>query len=75
MDADDIMLYNRIEKQIFCLMINDQIDVLESLAYSIDRKNKIIGMRDKIIQLTSLVRVIEENIFIHASVTGKRKWF
>lgn len=56
-------------------MNNEQIDVLESLAYSIDRKNKIIGKRGKIIQLTSLKRVIEENIFIHPSVTGKRKWF
>jgi hypothetical protein len=75
MDADDIMLPNRIEKQIFCLMNNEKIDVLGTLAYSIDEKNKIIGRRGKVIQSPSFKRVIEENIFIHPSVTGKKTWF
>jgi glycosyltransferase involved in cell wall biosynthesis len=75
MDADDIMLPDRIEKQIFCLMNNEKIDVLGTLAYSIDEKNKIIGRRGKVIQSPSFKRVIEENIFIHPSVTGKKTWF
>jgi len=75
MDADDIMLPKRIEKQISYLLNNEKIDVLGTLAYSIDEKNNIIGKRGNIMQLLSFKRAIEENIFIHPSVVGKKKWF
>lgn len=75
MDADDIMLPKRIEKQISYLLNNRKIDVLGTLAYSIDAKNNIIGKRGKTTQLPSFKKAIEENIFIHPSVIGKKIWF
>lgn len=75
MDADDIMLAKRIENQVSYLLNNGKVDVLGTLAYSIDEKNNIIGKRGKTIQLTSFKTAVEENIFIHPSVIGKKEWF
>ena len=43
MDADDIMMSNRLEEQLSFMNENPKISVLSCLAYYIGKKNKVIG--------------------------------
>ena len=75
MDGDDIMVKDRLEKQIVFLSSNPNIDVIGSLAYLIDRNNKIKGFK-KCIFPENLDEVIKfQGYFIHPTVMGKVEWF
>lgn len=66
MDADDIMLKTRIEKQVAFLKEHPDVDVLGSSAMLIDSKNTIVGSAD-------MSKI--DTRFIHPSIIGKKEWF
>ncbi len=67
-DADDIMLPDRLEKQLHYLEANPAVDVLSCWAYYINRKGKVIG---KLIHPTDLnseednKRYLQSNKIVH----------
>jgi glycosyltransferase involved in cell wall biosynthesis len=75
MDGDDIMINDRLEKQIEYLENNSSIDVVGGFAYVIDINNKIIGLRNSAPprDLNELIKV--QGYFIHPTVMGKIEWF
>ena len=66
MDADDVMMFFRIEKQVNIMLSDETIDVLGSSTMFIDSENNISGSRN-----------MSGNViaFIHPSVLGKTEWF
>lgn len=66
MDADDVMMFSRIEKQVKIMMSDETIDVLGSSTMFIDNENNISGSRNMSGNTIS---------FIHPSVLGKTEWF
>lgn len=76
MDGDDIMMPNRLEKQICFLENNPKVDVVGSSAIIIDSKNNIIGKTDsEVSSPTKVVDIINGKGFIHPSIMGKTEWF
>ncbi|MFK8302486.1 glycosyltransferase family 2 protein [Capnocytophaga stomatis] len=72
MDADDIMHPKRIEKQIQILEQYTDIDVLGTNAYTIDKDNNVIGLRNKVVNPEQLRQV---KGFIHPTIMAKTEWF
>lgn len=71
MDADDVMDKDRIKKQLEILEKDQNIDVLGTNTYIIDKNNKVIGIRNK----TKLNEIKKVNTFIHPTIMGKKEWF
>ena len=72
MDADDIMLPQRIEKQLNILQKYPEIDVLGTNAYTINDKNEVFGIRFKQEKGVE-IRTVEG--FIHPTIIAKTEWF
>lgn len=75
MDADDIMHFERIEKQIDFLQSNPGVDVVGSSYYAIDQNNEIVGFRKVNSKLLSANNILKNGCFAHPSVMGKLDWF
>ena len=75
MDADDIMHFERIEKQVAFLQRHLDIDVVGSSYYAIDENNHIVGLRDVKSEPKNTVDILINGCFAHPSVTGRLKWF
>ncbi|GAA4205101.1 hypothetical protein GCM10022289_24080 [Pedobacter jeongneungensis] len=76
MDADDIMMLDKLEKQVKCFEEYPEIDVVATAAYTIDEQNNVIGIRDiHSIQIRSGRDVIKSSILIHPTVMAKKSWF
>lgn len=76
MDADDVMDSCRIEKQIFFLEEHPETDVVGTSAVIIGEDNEILyGMKGRMTAPQKRSDVINGNIFIHPSITGKTAWF
>lgn len=74
MDADDIMLPDRIETQLQILESYSDIDVVGGGAYIIDVNNSICGMRDAPMQINTEA-ALKGSLFIHPTVMGRTQWF
>lgn len=72
MDADDLMLPTRIEKQFNTMQLYPEIDVLGTNAYSIDENNDIVGIRLNFMGDEKLAKVTG---FIHPTIMAKTEWF
>jgi len=75
MDADDIMLPDRLLMQVAYLHENQDVDLVGSAAYIIDENNNVISMRNSNKVRESISEVIKYGMFIHPSVTGRTAWF
>ena len=76
MDADDIMLPERLEKQLSIFNINSQIDVVATAAYTIDQNDNPIGVRDtEEIVLRNKKDVFKKSLLIHPSILVKKEWY
>ena len=75
MDSDDIMVPERLEKQISLLVRDTEVDLTGSSAYIIDEKNRITGIRMTSFKSVSLDNILKKGLFIHPTVTGRTKWF
>lgn len=74
MDADDIMLPNRIEQQVHFMTENPQTDVVGTAICIIDDYNQILGYR-KASHKKTQIDTIKGVAFAHPSVLGKTQWF
>lgn len=75
MDADDIMMPDRLKKQLHILESNENIDVLGGSAYLINNNNEILGIRESF-SPNSLRDLIEHGgLFIHPTIMGRIEWF
>jgi len=75
MDADDIMLPNRLEVQMTYLLKHPKVDVVGSAACSIDRDNHIIGMLSANPHPKSVMDVFNHRCFVHPTIFALRSWF
>ncbi|GGC28221.1 hypothetical protein GCM10011386_20320 [Parapedobacter defluvii] len=75
MDADDLMLPNRIAKQVDFLLKNPEIDLVDTGAYTINECGRPVGKRGIEVIDTHEKKVLKHALLLHASVLGKREWF
>ena len=76
MDADDVMDFERIEKQVNYLERHPEVDVVGSDVYVIDKDNNIIGKTNTRIASPKTVEdIFSGGQFVHPSIMGKRQWF
>jgi glycosyltransferase involved in cell wall biosynthesis len=76
MDADDIMLPERIQKQLEVFKKNSDLDVVATAAYTIDENDNPIGIRDtEAIDTTDSKNVFRKSLLIHPSILVKSSWF
>ena len=76
MDADDLMVTTRLERQIDYLLSHPDCDVVGSSAYIIDGDNNLTGLRggNPFVE-NGFLSVAHRGGFIHPTVTGRTAWF
>ena len=76
MDADDIMDYDRIRRQVDYLQTHPEVDVVGSMAYIIDKDNYVISKSNLVNDNPQTVEdILNGGGFIHPSIMGKLSWF
>lgn len=75
MDADDIMHFQRLEKQVVLLQQDLSLDVVGSSYFAIDDNNQIIGLWEAKSKPENVVDILKNGCFAHPSVTGRLEWF
>ncbi|MGE5558463.1 MAG: glycosyltransferase [Bacillota bacterium] len=75
MDADDMMHPHRLEKQVYYLEANPQIDIVSTAAYSIDEKNVPFGKRGNRKFKIDPYNIMNNKVIFHPTVTGRIEWF
>lgn len=74
-DADDLMHPDRLARQIACFDTDPMLDVCATGTYTIDNRNRILGVRRVPPLATTPVDVMRRNGPSHPTVTAKRYWF
>lgn len=76
MDSDDMMMPDRIEKQMNVLLEDTTIDVIDTAAYIINEKSEPIGIRgmDDITGWTKK-DVLTKGLMFHPTVIAKTAWY
>lgn len=76
MDADDIMIPQRIEKQVIYMINHPECDVVGSSAYIIDGNNRVTAIRmGNRFKEVGFISVLKFGGFMHPTVLGRTKWF
>lgn len=80
MDADDVMLPHRLERQVALLKAHSEADVIGSSAIVIDEEDKRIGWRGakwerEQSRRTGDLKYRKVRSFMHPTVLGKTEWF
>lgn len=75
MDGDDIMMPDRIEKQLRLLESDPKLDTCGGQAVVVDDDNRILGLRGRTDSAKSISDVFLRGRFIHPTVMGKTEWF
>lgn len=75
MDGDDLMHPERIQKQVSLFELNDNLDLVDTGAYSIDQNGKPLGIRGVGAIKTDELFVLKNAMLLHASIVGKKLWF
>ena len=75
MDGDDLMMPDRLEKQLEFLEEHPKMDVCGGQAIVIDDNNMILGKRGNQNPPTSRNQMFFHTRFIHPTVMGKTEWF
>lgn len=75
MDSDDLMMPERIEVQLSYLLANPKTDVLDSLMYSIDENNHVVGVRNLAPIADDPKAIVLATALNHATIMGKTEWF
>lgn len=73
MDADDVMHPERVERQLAILEQSAPSTVVGSAAYSIDSRNRVVGIRPE--KKKQMQGFAARHSFIHPTVTAPREWF
>lgn len=75
MDSDDVMLPERLEKQINEFVKNPKLDIVATAVYTIDENDKPIGIRDAFnIDLKSKKEILKKSLLVHPSILVKKEW-
>ncbi|PTT14000.1 glycosyltransferase family 2 protein, partial [Flavobacterium sp. HMWF030] len=76
MDADDVMLPERLERQLEIFENNKNVDIVATAAYTIDMNNNPVGIRDtEKFELRSYKDILKKSVLIHPSILVKTKWY
>jgi len=75
MDSDDIMLPNRIEKQVEYLENNSDVNLLGGGIICIDDKENDIGERFAPKIIKTAYQIFKGEIIFHPTIIGKTEWF
>ncbi len=75
MDSDDIMVQNRIEKQLNILLNDNTIDVVATGIYTIDEFNNPIGIRDIKPINNTIKSILEKKFIIHPTIMARKEWY
>ncbi len=76
MDADDVSLPNRLERQVSFLEQNREIDLVGTCAYEVDNKERILFEKRMPVKSSELPSfLVKRNPFIHPTVVFRRKFF
>ncbi|MNE02266.1 putative glycosyltransferase EpsE [compost metagenome] len=75
MDADDMIVPDRIETQLNYLLEHPEVDLVDSALYTIDEDNQVVGIRgmEPISYLPE--QIIVRSMLNHATIVGKAGWF
>lgn len=75
MDADDLMMPNRIEKQLEILTKND-VDIVTTGVYSVLNNLEIVGIRGTNYESVSFQDILSRKVGItHAALIAKKSWY
>jgi glycosyltransferase involved in cell wall biosynthesis len=75
MDSDDMMMPNKLQKQMDVLLNDKKIDVLDTAAYTIDENDKPIGMRGMAdLSTWNRKRTFKNVLLFHPTVMAKTSW-
>jgi glycosyltransferase involved in cell wall biosynthesis len=76
MDSDDMMMPEKLHRQMDFLIKNDTIDIIDTAAYTINEKDEPTGMR-KLIDVSSWDRkkVLKKRLFFHPTIIAKTSWY
>lgn len=72
MDADDLMMPERLQKQVEALDAHSEIDVLGTAIVVMDDNHCILGLRGMVMEET---RIVDVDYLLHPTVMGKTEWF
>lgn len=75
MDSDDIMMPDRIEKQLDIFERQPDTDVVSSSVYSINDNNDVIGVRDYTIYDHSIESVFKKKFIAHPTIMARTEWY
>jgi len=76
MDADDMMLPEKLNIQIDTLIKNSLIDVLDTASYTINERDEPIGMRGtEVLNTKDKKKALKSVLLFHPTVIGKTEWF
>jgi len=76
MDSDDMMMPNKLERQMKILIENDSIDLIDTAAYIINEKDKPIGMRGMgDINTWNKKKVLKKGLLFHPTIIAKTSWY
>lgn len=75
MDADDMIVPDRIETQLNYLLKHPEVDLVDSALYTIDDDNQVVGVRG--LEAISYLpeQIIVRSMLNHATIIGKASWF
>lgn len=76
MDADDMMMPDKLAKQMDVLIKNCSIDVIDTASYTINEKDEPVGVRgmDEL-NRTDKKKALKKVFLFHPTIIGKAKWF
>ncbi len=76
MDADDMMMPEKIEKQMKVLVADPSIDVIDTVAYIINEKEEPVGVRGSFeLETWDKQKVLTKGLLFHPTVIAKTSWF
>lgn len=76
MDADDMMMPEKLERQMNVLRENEQIDVIDTAAYTINEKDEPIGIRGtEDLNTWDKKKVLKKALLFHPTIIAKTSWY
>jgi glycosyltransferase involved in cell wall biosynthesis len=75
MDSDDVMLPERLEKQIEVFINNSNVDIVSTAAYTIDENDNPVGIRDTDKLSFDDIKIFKKSFLIHPSILVKKEWY
>lgn len=76
MDADDLMLPNRLERQLEIIQNDKDLDILTTGVYSVSNDLRIIGIRGIDFDSVSFEEILSRKVGItHAALIARKSWY